>query len=66
MKVIPERAACALSLIYVFLILSLGQYLCWWTISPLGYHRPSIQSYQNLQFQTHVIINKGKVLRPQA
>jgi hypothetical protein len=25
--------------------LSLGRYLCWWTISPLEYHLPSSQCY---------------------
>jgi hypothetical protein len=25
--------------------LSLGQYLCWWTISPRGYHPPSSQCF---------------------
>ena len=27
------------------LFLSLGQYLCWWTISPRGYHTPSSWSF---------------------
>jgi len=30
--------------IYV-LLLSLGRYLCWWTISPRGYHPPSSQCF---------------------
>jgi len=31
-----------------FILLSLCRYLCWWTLSPRGYHPPS--SYWNLQF----------------
>jgi len=32
---------CALNLISTFLLLLLGLYLCWWTISPQRYHPPS-------------------------
>ena len=27
------------------LLLSLGRYFCWWTISPLGYHPPNSQCF---------------------
>jgi len=30
-----------LFLISSLLLLSLDRYLCWWTISPRGYHTPS-------------------------
>ena len=30
--------------IYI-LLLSLGRYLCWWTISPRGYHPPRSQCF---------------------
>jgi len=33
-----RNASCALNLISTFLLLSLGRYLCWWTICPRGYH----------------------------
>jgi hypothetical protein len=33
------------NLISTFLLLSLGRYLCWWTISPWGYHPSSSQCY---------------------
>jgi len=36
-----RNASCALNLISTFLLLSLGRYLCWWTISPWGHHPPS-------------------------
>jgi len=26
-------------------LLSLGRYLCWWTINPRGYHPPSSQCF---------------------
>ena len=36
MKVIPETLeSCALNLKSMFSLLSLGPYLCWWTISPV-------------------------------
>jgi len=38
-----RNESCALNLISTFLLLSLGRYLCWWTISPWGYHPPSSQ-----------------------
>jgi len=28
-----------------FSLLSLDRYLCWWTISPRGYHSPSRQCF---------------------
>jgi hypothetical protein len=70
-------ASCALHLISTFLLLSLGQYLCSWTISPGGYHLASISvsalkwrstyiCYSNLQFLNNVIFIKTKVLLPQA
>jgi len=37
-------------MISTFLLLLLGRYLCWWTISPRGYHPPSNQC-----FGTHMI-----------
>jgi len=36
-----RNASCALSLISTFSLLSLGRYLCWWTISPCGYYPPN-------------------------
>ena len=33
-----RHASCTLNLISTFLLLSRGRYLCWWTISPRGYH----------------------------
>jgi hypothetical protein len=38
-----KNASCALNLISTFLLLSQDRYLCWWTISPCGYHQPSSQ-----------------------
>ena len=41
-----RNVSCTLNLISKFLLLSLGQYLCWfcwWTISPRGYYPPSSQ-----------------------
>jgi len=73
-----RNASCALTLISTFLLLSLGRYLCWWTISPQGYHPPSSQCfgtdmifiryiyYWNVQFPNNVIINKAKVPLPRA
>jgi hypothetical protein len=37
----------ALILISTFLWLSLGRFLCWWTVSPRGYHPPSSQCFGN-------------------
>ena len=34
-----------LYLISTFVLLSLGRYLCWWTICPRGYHLPSSQCF---------------------
>jgi hypothetical protein len=35
-----------LNLIFIFWLLSLGWYLCWWTIiSPIGYQLPSSQCF---------------------
>ena len=36
-----RNALSALNSIFKFLLLSLGWYLCWWTISNEGYHPPS-------------------------
>jgi len=58
-----------LNLISSFLLLSLGRYLCWWTISPENIIQPVISAstvtwfmkyiyYQHLQFQNNVIIIK--------
>jgi hypothetical protein len=38
-----EISCHALLLLLLFLKHSLGRYLCWWTISPLGYHPPNSQ-----------------------
>ena len=35
----------ALYLISKFVLLSLDQYLCWWTIIPREYHPPSSQCF---------------------
>ena len=36
-----RNISCALHWISTFLLISLCRYLCWWTISPRGYHPPS-------------------------
>jgi hypothetical protein len=70
-----RNASCALNLISMLLLLSLGRYLCWWTISPVGIIRSVVSAstltmfigymyYWNLQFLNNVIINKTKVLLP--
>jgi hypothetical protein len=41
------NGACPLNVIATFLWLSLGRYLCWWTISSRGYH-PSVISWHGL------------------
>jgi hypothetical protein len=72
-----RNATCALNVISTFSLPSLGQCVCWWTIKPRGYHPPSSQSFstdtvyryiynRNLKFLNNVIINKTKVLLPQA
>ena len=38
-----SKASCALNLISTFVLLSLGRYLCWWSISPRGHHPSSSQ-----------------------
>jgi hypothetical protein len=38
-----RNASCALNCISTFLLLSLGRYLCWWTICSRMYHPPSSQ-----------------------
>jgi hypothetical protein len=43
-----RNASCALNLISKFLLLSLGRYLCLWTICPRVYHPPSSQCLFNL------------------
>ena len=71
-KVIPETG---LSLISTFLLLLLGRYLCWCTISPGGIIHPvvfaSVLTWlkiyifsRNLQFLNHVYSIKTKVLLP--
>ena len=40
-----KNVSCALNLISTILLLSLGRYFCWWTISPRGYHPPSSQCF---------------------
>jgi hypothetical protein len=40
-----RNASCALNFISTFLLLSLGRYFCWWTISPRVYHPPSSQCF---------------------
>jgi len=62
--------------IYVFITIN-NQFLCWWSISPRGYHPPSSQYFGtdmvlldiynwNVQFLCNVIIIKAKVLLPLA
>ena len=68
--------SCALNLISTFLSLPLGWCLCWWTISPRGYHPPSSQYFgtglldifitEILQFLNNVFINRTKILFSQA
>ena len=45
MKVIQEPRHVQLNQISTFLLLSLGRYRCWWTISPRGYHPSSSQCF---------------------
>jgi len=40
-----RKALCALNLISTFLLLSLGRYLCWWTINSRGYYPTSSQCF---------------------
>jgi hypothetical protein len=40
-----RNASCALNLISTVLLLSLGRYRYWWTISPRGYYSPSKQCF---------------------
>ena len=44
-----RSGSCALSKIYMYIYLhsymSLGRCICWWTISPLGYHPHSSQCF---------------------
>ena len=40
-----ERLLMSKRLISMCLLLSLGRYLCWWTIIPWGYHPPSSQCF---------------------
>jgi len=40
-----NRVVIKLDLISTFLLLSLGQYHCWWIISPRGYHPLSSQCF---------------------
>ena len=42
---IDITASSTLNLTSTYSLLSLGRYLCWWTISPWGYHPPSSQCY---------------------
>ena len=47
---VPEEGyyrnmSCTLTLVSMFLLLSLGRYLCWWTISTRGNHMSSSQCY---------------------
>jgi hypothetical protein len=44
LKVITESVVQTQFYVYV-LLLSLDRYLCWWTVSPRGYHPPSIQCF---------------------
>ena len=44
-EVYSRCASYPLHLISTVLLLSLDRYLCWWTISPRGYHPPSIQCF---------------------
>jgi hypothetical protein len=72
-----RNASCALILISTFLWLSLVRFLCWWTVSPRGFHPPSSQCfgndmvyyyiyYRNLQFLNNVNINQTNVILLQA
>ena len=76
-EVYSGNTSCAFYLISTFLLLSLGRYLCWWTVSPDSIIRPVVCAsaltwfrryifYRNLQFVNHVIMIKTKVLLPQA
>jgi len=40
-----RNVSCAINLISTFLLLSLGRYLCRWTISPRGYYPPNSQCF---------------------
>ena len=41
-----RNPSCPLLLISTVLLLSLGRFLCWWTISPLGYYPPNIHCFR--------------------
>ena len=71
-----RNASCALNLIFTFLLLSLGQYICW-VIVPDGFTRPVVSvsaltwfiSYnynRNLQFLNYVIMIRTMARLPQA
>jgi hypothetical protein len=42
---VPSKEYFGIDTAYFFLLLSLGQYLSWWTISRRGYHPPSSQCF---------------------
>ena len=51
-----RNAWCALNYISTFLLLSVGRYLCWRTISPRGYHSPSSQCFgTDIVYQIHFL-----------
>ena len=64
----------ALYLISKFVLLSLDQYLCWWTIIPREYHPPSSQCFGTaMVYQIYLLLKstvamfiKSKIILPQA
>jgi hypothetical protein len=56
-----RKATCALMLISPIVLLSLGRHLCWWSISPKGYHPPKV-STDRLYYYPWVDTSAGGVL----
>ena len=64
MKCIPESRRVHLNMISTSVLLSLDWYICWWTISPGGYHtiiRPVVNASKLTWFILIVFLNDGMV-----
>ena len=62
MKCIPESRRVHLNMISTSVLLSLDWYICWWTISPGGYHtiiRPVVNASKLTWFILIVFLNDG-------
>ena len=44
-RLIQKSASYATKLVSIVLLVPLGRYHCWWTVSPRGYHPPSSQCF---------------------